>query len=148
MWTPTASQRTGLIAGAVAGITATAIAGFYGPATIPTFGPPSPAATAEVQLLSALAMLSAIPAALSARRSNELTIVAVICTGLGGLLTGGYLAFGYWVPALNGANEAPYTLQGAEVMLWGILVVLLTPLVAKASRRTDSPLPLPGATLR
>jgi hypothetical protein len=134
LWTPSQFQRAGLLSAALALLVGVIVASFYGPATVPTYGPLSRAATVEVQALSGLACLSALAAGVATWRIGWQGGLMVGIAGLIGLVAGVYLSFGYWVPVQFGW-EAPYTFQGALLMLWGLTALLVRPLLTILSRR-------------
>jgi hypothetical protein len=120
MWTPTRVQRIVFASTALSSLTGVVAASLAGPVTIGSFGPPAPGAALQLQLLSIATLVSSLLMVCAFWRTPHASVAAPFLGGLVAVGAGTYLAFGYWVPASNGAFAAPFTLQGAIFLLWGL----------------------------
>lgn len=101
--------------------------GLVGPASQTTSGAPPPGQTAQVQLLALATLVSAALVAVPLARSRGLARLLPPVSGAVGIFAGVFLAFIYFVPNHGDAARygwvAPYTLGGADLMLWGVATI-------------------------
>jgi|HubBroStandDraft_1064217.scaffolds.fasta_scaffold64380_4 hypothetical protein len=140
MWTPTRVQRIVFASTSLSGLAGVVAASFTGPLTIGSFGPPAPGAALQLQLLSIATLVSSLLIVCAFWRIPHASVAAPFLGGVVALGAGTYLAFGYWVPASNGAFTAPFALQGAIFLLWGLASCSLA-LVSSAVRQKWVPEP-------
>jgi hypothetical protein len=139
MWTPTPEQRTAMAVASAALLVLVLASSFV----VPAFFGIAP----QFQLTTFAILASALSIGIAASRSRlQIACLPGVC-GIIAIVTGEYLAFGYWVPAPHGAFSAPYTLQGSILILWGVMVCAVTfvfVLIGQRKAQAPSGLPWPA----
>jgi hypothetical protein len=131
------SRTQGIVLGSISlgALILALVSSFYGPASAVTYGPPPPGQQLEVQLLTLMAAGSAALLVLAVWRGARFMPGVPLVAGVASLIAGGYLAFGYYLPAGHGSYFAPFTLQGALLLVWGIFALLLGLMAISFARR-------------
>lgn len=129
MRVPSRWVRLGLASVGVGLLVAVLLDGTFGPLSISSQTSFHSSLWIQSQILAAGSVLSAMAIVGASWRSTQLSRLLPVILGFAGLLSGAYLAFGYTVPNHGNATSygwvAPFTLQGADLLLWGLALVLL-----------------------
>jgi hypothetical protein len=112
------------------------VASFFGPVTVPTYGTPSSGAQPELRLLDFIPLAGAISVGVAAWRAPRMLTTFVILAGVVRMFAGIYLSFGIWTRVGDGWSYAPYTLEGAPVLIWGFWTLFFGALFAKLPPRS------------
>jgi hypothetical protein len=124
MWTPSRDTRIAFVVAGLLVLATALVVSFFGPVAVLTLGPQPAGANLELQGLDFAVIASLASVGLAVWRGSGGAALAAVGGGVLAAGLGLYLAFGVWQPTLHGAFYAPFTLQGALLLQWGVFVLL------------------------
>jgi hypothetical protein len=141
MWKPSARARIVLASAGLGGLIVALVVSFFGPVTVLTLGPPPPGALLEAQILDVAVIVSSGLVGLALWRGSASAGLATVAGGTIAAGLGFVLGFGILLPNGYGSWYAPYSLQGAILIEWGIFVLLFGFLASSRLGRPTSAAP-------